>query len=116
MKKTLSSIIAGAMLAMLGVVGTGAAVTSAEARGCTWYIYQATKNTTYWENPTGSQVNGGFWKHPSKGTKFKTNVPFGSKARTPMKYQIWNKKWQKLSLTSKFPYINKGAVRYVSCY
>lgn len=126
MRTTFRAALAGLLVAMLSALTMGSvsspahsadtSAASSSARSCTWYVYKARKDTTYWENRWGSAVNRGFWQHPSKGTRMLTNQPFRGKSRTPIKYQIWNKKWQKLSVTNKFPYINRGAVRYQYCY
>lgn len=116
MKKLLGAVISVLMVAMMSSLAVATTAAPASSKGCTWYVYKAVKNTTYWEYRTGNTVNGGFWKRPSKGTKFKTNEPFNGKRRTAIKYQIWDGKWQKLSLTKRFPYLNRGAVKYVSCY
>ncbi|WP_018156946.1 hypothetical protein [Demetria terragena] len=112
MKKTLVG------LATAGLIGAAPliAAPSAEAGGCTWYVYETTKNTTYWEYSSGNIVNGGFWKRPAKGFRLKTNEPFNGKARTAIKYHVWDGKWQKLSATHRFPYINRGAVKFDYCY
>ena len=79
-------------------------------------MYKTTKATKYYEYSWGSTMNRGFWGRLNKGTKLKTNEPFNGKRRTEIKYQEWYGKWQRLSTTKRYPYINKGAVRFQYCY
>lgn len=115
-KKLIGTALAAGMTASLGAAVPAVVAGPAEAAGCTWYVYETTKNTTYWEYAWGNQVNGGFWKHPMKGTRLRTNDPFNGHNRTQIKYQEWHGQWQRLSLTKRYPYINRGAVDFKYCY